>query len=105
MRRPAPSSLALTLPVRLRRVASGLMIESVRSRAMGPAGLKKRGLITAAPARDKPSARPLPAPRIGLAEILERVAGVLGRLPARARRGQRRLVAPGEELAHRRPRA
>src|SRR3984957_13088298 len=31
MRRPASSMTVLTLPVRLRRVASGLMIEKVRS--------------------------------------------------------------------------
>ena len=30
IRRPAASSLALIAPVRLRRVASGLMIENVR---------------------------------------------------------------------------
>src|SRR6056297_377661 len=34
MRRPASSNLALILPVRLRRVASGLMIERVRSMAI-----------------------------------------------------------------------
>ena len=34
MRRPASSNFALTLPVRLRRVASGLMMENVRSIAM-----------------------------------------------------------------------
>jgi hypothetical protein len=35
MRRPAPSMIALIAPVRLRRVASGLMIEKVRSTAVG----------------------------------------------------------------------
>ena len=34
-RRPASSNLAMILPVRFRRVASGLMIERVRSTAMG----------------------------------------------------------------------
>ena len=34
MRSPASSKRALILPVRLRRVASGLMIERVRSTAM-----------------------------------------------------------------------
>jgi len=36
-RRPASSSFAVIAPVRLRRVASGLMIEKVRSVAM-PSG-------------------------------------------------------------------
>src|SRR3954468_7113292 len=35
IRRPAFSITALTAPVRFRLVASGLMIEKVRSRAMG----------------------------------------------------------------------
>src|SRR3546814_19318997 len=34
-RRPASSSILVTAPVRLRRVASGLMIEKVRVTAMG----------------------------------------------------------------------
>src|ERR1700751_4813503 len=34
-RSPASSSIAVTAPVRLRRVASGLMIENVRVTAMG----------------------------------------------------------------------
>ena len=34
MRKPAPSILALIAPVRLRLVASGLMMESVRSLAI-----------------------------------------------------------------------
>src|ERR1051326_6189103 len=51
MRRPASSITALTLPVRLRWVASGLMIEKVRS-AMGRSvqkdcGFEGRGLIAA----------------------------------------------------------
>src|SRR5690606_15266136 len=41
-RRPASSSFAVTAPVRLRRVASGLMIEKVRVTAMGNS-LKKWG--------------------------------------------------------------
>src|SRR5215472_4595947 len=36
MRRPFSSNRALILPVRFRRVASGLMIEKVRSTAMNP---------------------------------------------------------------------
>src|SRR3954454_20770783 len=39
MRRPAFSMTALTAPVRFRFVASGLMIEKVRSRAMAVPGL------------------------------------------------------------------
>src|SRR3954447_3734600 len=46
MRRPAFSMTALTAPVRFRFVASGLMIEKVRSRAIGCSGaVGDRGLI------------------------------------------------------------
>src|SRR6202012_3251341 len=58
MRRPASSITALTLPVRLRRVASGLMIEKVRS-AMGRStdlyALGRRRLIAARAPRAKAS--------------------------------------------------
>ena len=43
MRRPASSNLAFILPVRLRRVASGLMIENVRSSAMSCLFYKRVG--------------------------------------------------------------
>src|SRR5436189_6269165 len=43
MRRPACSIKALIAPVRLRAVASGLMIEKVRSIAIGPALKREDG--------------------------------------------------------------
>src|SRR5687768_16159371 len=49
-RRPASSSALVTAPVRLRRVASGLMIEKVRVTAMGCSGLSGVG-IGRAPSR------------------------------------------------------
>src|SRR4051794_4662517 len=54
MRRPAFSITALTAAVRFRFVASGLMIEKVRSRAMGnpfarAVGLSGVGALIAAP--------------------------------------------------------
>src|SRR6476660_3288500 len=57
IRRPAFSITALTAPVRFRAVASGLMIEKVRSIAMicpwKTAGGEVAGLISAAPALGK----------------------------------------------------
>jgi hypothetical protein len=59
MRNPACSIMALIAPVRLRAVASGLMIEKVRSTVMGLffekgyGESRQRRLIAAVPARGK----------------------------------------------------
>src|SRR5690625_3679237 len=51
---PASSSLALTLPVRLRVVASGLMIESVRVTAIGVLLLAPLLMMSGRPAPARP---------------------------------------------------
>src|SRR5258706_2565764 len=111
MRRPWASKRLLICPVKFRRVASGLMIERVRSVAMtGSSGRKGseteaalypalRGAATRPPAADQPPALPPELPAgLGLAEIFERVAGVLGLLVAHPCGLGRGLVAAVEDL-------
>src|SRR5262245_892156 len=64
MRRPACSIIALIAPVRLRAVASGLMIEKVRSIAMGLLfrESRARARVNAARRRWAGRSRTIPAP-------------------------------------------
>src|SRR5262245_42052907 len=75
MRRPAFSITALMAPVRLRAVASGLMIENVRSTAIGVLFGKVLGdgLIESMPARGKAAWR---CRAVGMAR-LDRVGATL----------------------------
>src|SRR5882757_873699 len=84
MRRPASSNLALILPVRLRRVASGLMIDRVRSaiwssyRAFGM-GIA-RPYRRAAPIRQPKRANPVrpcydPGAMLQIQDVTIRIAG------------------------------
>src|SRR5439155_819959 len=98
MRSPAASIMALIAPVRLRRVASGLMIEKVRSIAISAFLLRGRtvgifGLITAASAASK--ARPWPAahysPGAGASRVLPQSPGIVSSpRPPRCRQAERR---------------
>src|SRR6476659_9135631 len=94
MRRPASSSLLVSAPVRLRRVASGLMIEKVRVTAMessivfrvgwevgrAPSGRRRRRqgsrLFDPAPALARPI---VPLDPVAAGEKLPRQAGALDR--------------------------
>src|SRR5690349_8719354 len=84
MRSPFRSNRSLIAPVRLRRVASGLMIDRVRSAAIASLRSSGRGAGYSGHACRGQSGRLLP-PRRGLLPVSQRVAGGLGRAPALAR--------------------
>src|SRR6185312_759463 len=85
MRSPARSKRSLIAPVRSRRVASGLMIDRVRSTAMAlfSAGERVRG-YSGPTGRQQPASSLLFPPRRGLLPVGQRVAGGVGRPPAAA---------------------
>src|SRR5579872_2650444 len=72
-RRPASSNLAMILPVRFRRVASGLMMERVRSTAMGAPEVKAAGLCNGFARRTSAVIRP--PQMLAIDNIVVRIAG------------------------------
>src|SRR5579872_2825748 len=99
MRKPLFSKRSLIAPVRLRRVASGLMIDSVRSVAMKiRSGCSGAGGYSGSVA-GRQSALLLPAGR-SLLPIGQAVAGGLGLAPAVAGGGDGALVIAVEQVDH-----
>src|SRR5687767_4429964 len=94
-RRPASSSILVTAPVRLRRVASGLMIEKVRVTAMG-SSLRVCGRFARAPSGGVSPAQGSrafdPAPAFLLPEVPLYIRALAQRSPGAARRVDRAAV-------------
>src|SRR5688572_15491839 len=100
-RRPESSSILVTAPVRLRRVASGLMIEKVRVAAIGLSS-KEGGRFARAPSGGRPGAQGLGfldplALFLGVVAALDVVAAV--ELAPHAARGLRPGFAEQQEHA------
>src|SRR5690349_9636221 len=98
MRKPAFSKRSLIAPVRLRRVASGLMIDSVRSMAMGGSWARGGAGYSGRPWRRAEPLGLLSPPRFGLLPIGQRVAAGLGAAPAAPRRLDRDLIVAVEHV-------
>src|SRR5262245_11881321 len=108
MRRPFSSKRALTLPVRLRRVASGLMIDSVRSAMERSFYLSGNGGAYSGECGSGPVGQTLallPLPAFALLPVGPRVACRLLGLPAPTCRRDGAFIAAVEDLDRRAPSA